>query len=191
MKKTLVSIVIILALAVMAFGVLGTGAWFTDSAQINNNYITTGSLDLKVTGGPFTGKNLEPGADYRSLGIFCVENIGQYDMKWRGWVVDLSDAKNLSGQLLVKVVMNPDGTEWNYGPPNKTLFEDIPFSSIVGVNDYLVLNDPDYPFKPGDRACYNVQASLPSTVGNNLQSARLDANFYIQGTQYINTGWDE
>ena len=191
LKKWLTYLIGITLLSVLAFGVLGTGAWFTTDESISGNSVSTGTLDLEVSGGPFSGTNLEPGAGYTSLGIFCVENIGDYDMKWRGWLKDVDDAKGLRNYLQVQAILNPTGYEGNYGPADTTVFTDVPFTDLMGPNSHILLNDPVYPFSPGYKACYQINAKLLSSAPNAVQAATLNTNLYIQGTQYINTGWGE
>ncbi|MGB6881750.1 MAG: TasA family protein [Microgenomates group bacterium] len=49
-KKRLGIVIAVLLIGVMAFGVIGSGAWFTDAETAENNLFTAGTLDLKVDG---------------------------------------------------------------------------------------------------------------------------------------------
>ena len=190
-KKTLGLLVVIGAIAVMIFGVIGTGAWFTGAEEITGNSITTGSLDLAVEGGPLTAADLEPGAGYADAGWFCVENVGDYDMKWRGWLYEVTDDNGLQNYLQAKAIITQDH-DGNYGPADDTvIFENVPITQLIGPNGYIVLNDPVYPFAPDHKSCYYIQVKLVSTAPNTVQNSTLEAKFYIQGTQYINPGWSE
>lgn len=190
MKKQLGFLFVILLIAAMAYGVMSTGAWFTDTAAIDNNSIQTSNLDLEVWGGPFVATALEPGAGYQSLGTFCAKNAGGYDMKWRGWIDSVNDSKGLRNYLQVKAVLNPNDSG-NYGPKGEPLFADVPFTDLTQANTWLVMDDPTWAFAPGHYACYDVQARVLDTAPNAVQNATLTARLYIEATQRINTGWTQ
>ena len=78
MKKKWTILIALVAIAVMAYGVIGSGAWFTDTQTISDNVITTGIMELGVSGGPLVVNNLEPGAGYQPAGYFCAQNTGNY-----------------------------------------------------------------------------------------------------------------
>ena len=77
-------LIVLMALGTMTFGLVTSGAWFTDTAMSSGAILIAGSLDIQVTGGPLRAKNLEPGKDYTQLGAFCIKNIGTTDLKYRG-----------------------------------------------------------------------------------------------------------
>ncbi len=95
MKKVGLLILVVGVLSVLAFGMTGSGAWFTSVTELTGNSISTGTLDLGVEGGPFAASDLQPGAGWSNVGWFCATNNGNYDLKWRGWMYDLNDPKGL------------------------------------------------------------------------------------------------
>ncbi len=189
MSKKLYLLLAVALVAVLAFGIIGSGAWFTDTASIENNSVSTGELDLSVWGGPFTATKLEPGGDYVKLGVFCAKNEGDYDMKWRGWMTDVSDPANLRSKLLVRGVINPTGNVGNYGPENYELFTDIPFTQLTSANSIIAITNSADPLYPGYYACYEIQAKLDGSAPNSMQNATLEAKFFIEATQRLNPGY--
>jgi len=79
MKKKLMLLVAVLAIGVMAFGMLGSGAFFTDTEKTQNNTFAAGTLDLKINGGDvpvtiFTVSNMAP--DAQPTGHLILKNAG-------------------------------------------------------------------------------------------------------------------
>ncbi len=175
----------------MAFGLTGTGAWFTSAREINNNSISTGTIDLGVEGGPFTVQNLQPGADWRDVGWFCAANNGNYDMKWRGWIHDVNDPKDLRDFLHIRITMNPADHPGSYGPANTVLAEDVAFNDLLSNSNTILLLDEstissgDPAFSPGASACYQIEAKLASDAGDAQQNSVLSGKLYLLGTQWI------
>ncbi len=81
MKKKLAIIlsVTIAAILVLAFGAIGTNAWFKDQVSSNANTITAGELDLKIDGGdvliPFVIEKLQPG-ETKGSPTYMLKNVG-------------------------------------------------------------------------------------------------------------------
>lgn len=187
----------------LAWGALGTGAWFTDTAALEGNVVTTGNMDLSagsanadsIVNQPMGFDNLEPGAGYVTVGYFWTRNDGDYDMKWRGYL-NLSGNTGLTEYIQVRCVLNPTSGPWdslvNFGPPDSEVFTNVPLSALqVAGNSHILMKDPDWPFTPGAFAFYELQAKLLSTAPNAMQEKTLTADLVLDATQYINTGWTE
>lgn len=194
--KKLFLITTLVLLTVLAFGLLGTGAWFTDSATLAGNRVSTGNLDLGVTwNGAWSVTKIEPGADYRLLGYFCAINAGDYDMKWRGMLRNITDEKGLRWYLVVRATANPSDLpadllpNGNHGPDNTIVFTDVPFHTLTGWNAYIQDAHPSYPFNPGEKICEKVEVKLLSSAPNSVQAATLTADLYLDATQYISDAW--
>lgn len=180
---------------ILIFGLTGTGAWFTNSAFMAGS-VSSGNFEFKISGGPLHLAKIEPGADYAHVGDFCVENTGEYDMKFRGYMKGVEDPGNLASYLLIKLEMkafNPTDLN-NYGPAiGTTLATDLPFTDLMSVNDLLSVTpldaDTPEPFAPGKKACYAVSARLEADAGNDQLSKSLKADLYFDATQWINPGW--
>jgi len=179
-------------MAVLTFGMIGTGAWFTDTASVGDNWVQTGALDLLVEKrGEWKVANLEPGGPYRELGIFCAWNVGDYDMKWRGYIKVLEDDKGLQPHLQVRAIANPPNHVGNHGFINEVVFTDVPFTALTGWNTIIVDAHPTHIFNPGEVYCVGVQVRLLETAKNAHQNAIIIADLVIGATQAINTGWDQ
>jgi len=194
--KKLILLSSLALIIILTIGLIGTGAWFTDSATLSGNSVTTGNLDLLVEAdGNWKIEKIEPGADYQVLGYFCATNNGDYDMKWRGKLINISDPKGLRHYLVIKSTANPSDLPaslypiGNHGPQNGVVFTDIPFNTLMGWNAYIQDADPVYKFKPGDKICEKVEVKLLSTAPNFVQGATLTADLYLDATQYISDAW--
>jgi hypothetical protein len=195
MKKYVLFVLGLGLLSVLAFGMTGSGAWFTSTLQMPNNVITSGTLKLGVEGGPFVAASMEPGAGWKDMGWFCVTNRGDYNAKWRAWIEDVKDRKGLSNYLRLRVTLNPHLDPplqtGNYGPQDTVLFEDVPFTDLLSAkNTNLLLDDTtiapgDALFSPTSRVCYRVEAKLSADAGDEQQNGTLTARLHVLGTQWI------
>ena len=191
MKKVGLLLLVLGVLSVLAFGMTGSGAWFTSVTELTGNSISTGTLDLGVEGGPFAASDLQPGAGWSNLGWFCATNNGNYDLKWRGWMYDLNDPKGLRDYLHIRVTLNPTDHQGNYGPLNTVLVNDVPFTELLSnTNTTILLDDTtisagDPAFAPGSKICYQLEARLGDDAGNAQQEGSLTGKLYLLGTQWI------
>jgi hypothetical protein len=191
MKKVGLLILVLGVLGVLAFGMTGSGAWFTSTRELTGNAISTGTLDLGVEGGPFAASDLQPGGGWQNVGWFCATNNGNYDMKWRGWMFDVNDPKGLRDFLHIRVTINPTGHQGNYGPVNTVLVDDVPFTALLSNTNTTILLDGttitpgDPAFSPQSRICYQLDARLDSTAGDGQQNGALSGKLNLLGTQWI------
>jgi predicted ribosomally synthesized peptide with SipW-like signal peptide len=177
-------------LAVMAAGMTGTGAWFTDQVSIDNNSITTGSINLTATDVEKSTPILEPGGNYQEVLRFCVKNTGTYNMKWRGIFTAVKASDGVEDKLLIKAIINPSKKfSGNYGPEDTVWFNDVPASALKSGNVFILLDSSTNtePFKPEDRVCYSFQAKLTSGADNLTKKITYTANLQLDATQWINT----
>lgn len=185
-----VGIATILIALVATLGLSATFAFFNTEGSVDDNYVTTGNLKLAAGGGPLVVQNVEPGAGYVPAGVFWVRNDGTYNMKWRGWLTGVSDPKGLRDYVQVRITMNPTGYAGNYGPANSVLFTDVPLNNLLAPSGYILCASPGATeFKPGHFAYYLVEVKVLGTAPDSVQDARIDTNLYLDGTQWINTGW--
>ena len=91
----------ILSFIFLAYGITGTGAWFSDQVSLENNSITTGNIDLVVSDVVKSNPTLEPGGDYQELLRFCVKNGGSYNMKWRGSLRNVDSPGGMGDKILI------------------------------------------------------------------------------------------
>jgi predicted ribosomally synthesized peptide with SipW-like signal peptide len=191
MKRLIFPIVLILLLTgVMAYGISGTGAWFTDMATIDNNSISTGNIDLVLSDVRPSTPLLEPGGKFQEMLRFCITNGGSFNMKWRGIFTKVNAPEGMADQILISMVSNPENTfAGNFDSPGRVLFADVPVSSLVVPNTHLLL-DPSTnkdPFKPKDKVCYSILARLNSTAGDSFKQSDFSASLQLNATQWINS----
>lgn len=194
-KKSLILTFIIGSFFVIIYGMTGSGAWFTDNATASGA-ISSGNFDLKVSGEPLQISKIEPGEGYQSLGEFCVQNNGDYDMKFHGYMKDVNDPGNLQSFLLIKFEIKAlnDTDDNNYGPEDGAVIAtDVPFTDLMAWNETIAvipeMAGNSEPFAPGMKACYKVSGRLSSAAGNDQISKTMTANLFINATQWINSGW--
>jgi len=193
-KHFILSILTLLLIVVLVYGVTGSAAWFSDTAVIEANVINTGTIDLAFSDVHRTTPLLEPGGGYTEILRFCAINQGTFNMKWRGQFTDIKTPKGLTDKILISVIINPTSNlSGNYGPTKKVWFKDVPIQKLSQINEYLVL-DPGTntePFKPSDKICYSFLASLSSTATTKTyQQAVFSANLELNATQWISTDPD-
>ena len=190
MKKKV--LILTLAMAATAlFAMAWTGAYFTGSAETTGHKVTTGDLTIYAWSNTFNVQNLEPGADYVTAGYVYVKNDGDYDMKWRMGLKDISDPAGLASKVRVKCTLNPTDHVGNYGLAGSVVW-DCWLSQLAGWNGIAVCDSSvATPFTPGADAWYLIQVKLDSTAGNALQNATYTANIAFGATQWINPGWVE
>jgi predicted ribosomally synthesized peptide with SipW-like signal peptide len=194
MKKNLIlPVLTLLLIAVLAYGVSGSAAWFSDTAVIETNVINTGTVDLALSDVYGTTPVLEPGGDYKEILRFCAVNQGSTNLKWRGHFTDIQAPAGLMDQILISVIINPTGDfSGNYGPVMTVWFMDVPIQELAQPNGYLLLDpgtNPE-PFKPADKTCYTILARLGSTATNTYQQAVFSATLQLNATQWISTDPD-
>ena len=89
-KKSLGVIVVIFLIGVMTYGMIGSGAWFTDSATSNTDTFYSGTLSIDdgkvVTTPGFTITEMAPG-DKTGDVVFIIENNGNIPLAWFGDLV--------------------------------------------------------------------------------------------------------
>jgi hypothetical protein len=192
MRYLFATVAVLSLLAIVLFGLTGTSAWFTDEEILLNNQVSTGVLDVQITGGPLEGVKLEPGLPtYMAIASFCIRNDGNYNMKWRGWMDQIGDEKGLLQYLEIEGVRNPSGSGGSYGPADEVLFTNQPFSVLENATPYFIVDDSNDPFKPGDAVCYELRGRLSSAAPNEVQNAVVSARLYVFATQLLNDGWSE
>ena len=197
MKKNIIlTVLTLLLIIVLAYGVSGSAAWFTDTAVIETNIINTGTIDLAFSDVYRTTPLLEPGGGYSEILRFCAINNGTFNLKWRGQFTNIQAPEGLTDKILISVIINPASTfSGNYGPAMTVWFVDVPIQELAHPNGYLVLDPGTYPepFKPSDRICYSFLASLDSTATNTNQQAVFTANLELNATQWISNDpdWNE
>ncbi len=85
-KKSIVLLMSVAMIAILAYGVIGSGAWFSDSATSSANTITTGTLSIddgQLSKATINVPNLAPG-DVTGDIVFYITNNGNVNLAWLG-----------------------------------------------------------------------------------------------------------
>lgn len=206
MRKALYLLLALGLLAVAAFGVIGSAAWFTDGATVPIS-ATGATLDIRAEVGPPGGPmtyydptgvvlsvdNLAPGALSDKI-MISVQNKGNpastLDVKYR--------------YTASKTASLPDPGFWSalnvqveYGACVgydlgfvKGLIYDGPLANLNFTsmeNDYHSGN----PLPVNSTHCYRFAFYLDETAGNELQGGSATFDIVIDATQPENPGWAE
>jgi hypothetical protein len=183
-------------LAALAFDAAPSGAWFSGSWTTGSAIITSGSLDLQVTGGPLKATNLKPGEDHAPLGVFCLKNTGTITLRYKG---QFESPVSITHQLLryttLKVEQHTTG-HW------------VTVQEIVGTAAIETDSLPYYFKHPGqapetvnhavihgelaanDRLCYRLSVMLDPHTPNSEQGRAIDFVLHLDATQVNNPAWE-
>ncbi len=194
-RPLILTAVALLSLGVMAFGLVTSGAWFTDSATASGAIILTGSLDLKVTGGPLRATNLEPGKDYSQLGLFCTRNMGSTLLKYRGLFESTDPLSNdLLKYTTLKVEQHTTG-HWVVlqeilGNPAEAVESLQTYFKFPGqdpnlVNHYIV----EGTLAEKEDMCYRLSVKLDPDTPDEVQGKTIKFVLHIDATQPDNQAW--
>jgi hypothetical protein len=191
----LLGLIALLSLGVMAFGLVTSGAWFSDSAASSGAILISGSLDLHVTGGPLHAKNLEPSEKYSHLGLICARNQGSTPLKYRGQFESPDPLTNdLLKYLTLKLEQHTTG-HW------VTLQEILgnPSVETEGLTYYFKFpgQDPSqlhHPIiqgnlAPKEKICYRMSVRLDKATPDEQQGQSIKFFLHIDATQPDNPGW--
>ncbi|HZW02890.1 MAG TPA: hypothetical protein VFF68_03115 [Anaerolineaceae bacterium] len=195
-KSRLLLITAFVLVYTLASGIVTTGAWFTDSASSGGAIISSGSLDLQVTGGPLQADNLAPGEAYTPMGSFCTKNSGTIDLKFRGLfkVIDTSSS-DLLDYLAMKVETLSAG-EWtplleisstapDEGDRIRAYFL-VPGQAPWTINKHVLTED----LTPGEETCYRLFVNLNAGTPDSLQGQSLGFVLDLYAVQVNQPGWD-
>lgn len=179
MKAYIVSILIV-GLALGGMG-LGTFAWFTDTETVDNNYIQTGTLDLKVQlydtaneqVNRFKVEGLLPG-DNKEIGTIMITNAGTSDLKWK-CTLEKTGASIDPITITAKV----DG------------YDSIPLSpgKFPITLDSETLGLPS--LGPDESLTCKLSAKFNENAGNDYQGKKMYIKVIFDATQPGNLGWSE
>lgn len=197
MKRMLVAAILVAAVAIMAFGALGTGAWFSDSATVAGNTLAAGKLQIELRDGnaapiAVNVQNMAPGDDYKPVGgtfELAAYNNGTepnpastLPLKYKMSFTDVvpSGAADLRNVLMVKVM----GWFPGMGTPFIQVFEGTWNEFVI----YSTLNDIVNNYNGGildvqNTHEYQLQFKIASSAGNEYQGAALNFTMLIEAFQ--------
>ncbi len=186
MRKPLVFVFALALTAVMAYGAIGSAAWFTSSDTVA---VTATSGKVHVTADPtdFTVSNLMPGV-WTDAYMVQIHNEPDSTVPVKYRVMDEFVSQTVAGfydQILVKV------NQWYCGVNGP----EITPATYQGLLENLVFTNANGPtlFTTGlpinTTACYNLYFKLLDATPNTFQSQTAHFNLDVDATQLENPGW--
>jgi hypothetical protein len=191
----LLAVFVLLSVSVMTFGIVTSGAWFTNQHTSAGIILTSGSLDLHVTGGPLRATNLKPGEPESPMGVFCARNAGSSELKYRGLFVS---PEPLSNDLLEYTTLKLERHTQGHWETLRV----IPGSASVETDSLL------YYFKfsgqdPGtvnhhivegnlvskEKVCYRMSVLLDPLTPDSEQGKSVNFVLHLEATQTTNPVW--
>jgi hypothetical protein len=180
------------ALVTMAIGVVGSAAWFTDSAVLPVS-AAAGQIDFKLGGtnsGSITLTNLQPGvwSDPYEVNVYNQDPSTTMPVKYRFLDHYLTDSvAGFYNQIAVTVRHTNCGTANPAGWPvvYQGFLKDLEVASPTTpgiISPSLGVNITH---------CFYLQFGLDSSTGNAYQGAQATFQIDYQATQVENPGWTE
>lgn len=187
MRKPLAIVFALSLTAVMAYGVVGSAAWFTASDNVT---VTATSGEINVTAAPatITLDNLMPGV-WTDPVQFKIFNHPDSTVAVKYRVMDEFVDQSLAGfydQIVIKVDLRfCDGIE---------VANPVVYQGAIGN---LLFNNTSTPtFAASGLAinattCYNVYFKLANDTPNTFQAQTAHFTLHVDATQLENPGWAE
>jgi len=201
MRRYLIALAGSLLLAVMAFGVIGSGAWFTDQSVVPISAASS-KLDIRAE----VGKQGGGTTMYDPTGVALpVASLapGVYD-PGNTWMINVQNKPTADSTLSVKYRFTA-GYVSGSGPLWDSTVVKVEKGFCVAVN---TISSPttvyEGPVKnlsftnadaskpnldPNNTHCYRFSFKLPDAAGNSLQGLAGVFNIVIDATQPENPGW--
>lgn len=200
MKKFLVALAGLLLLAVMAFGVIGSAAWFTDQSTVPVS-ATSGKLDIRAEVGPPGGSQTW----YDPTGVpLAVSDLapGVY-AAGNTWMISVQNKPAADATLAVKyryrtafVSGNADlwNNTWVKAETGFCVANNIssPTTVYEGLVNAMAFTNADAGkgiLPVNTTHCYRFSFKLADAAGNALQGKSVVFNVVIDATQPENPGW--
>jgi len=192
-KKRLLAALLIVGLAVMAIGAVGSAAWFTDQATLNVTG-TAGQIDFKLSG-DVSGKspsialdNLRPGVWTPQLEVNVYNQQPSTTMAVKYRFLSQFGSESVAGffnhvnvQVFHTFCGTPNPTTWPV-VYNGTLNGLLVDSTVQAISPTLDVNITH---------CYYLSFSLATNTGNAYQGATTTFKIVYDATQPENPGWSQ
>jgi predicted ribosomally synthesized peptide with SipW-like signal peptide len=195
MNKKFSMLVAMMAVAVLVFGVMGTGAWFTDQDQAGNSTLAAGTLSIDVrnnggtlaTGATFT--NMAPG-DWTVWDNLNILNDGTLPAKYRIKSAFVSQTVGGFYQQINVQAAHGFANGCPASGPDPVVKYDGPLAGFE-VNS---VDDIDASFQPlgatlTHKWCFRFQ--LDEGADNTYQGQSATFNFVVDATNPANPGWSQ
>jgi predicted ribosomally synthesized peptide with SipW-like signal peptide len=179
----------VFAAGVLAYGAVGSGAWFTDSESVPVS-ATAGTLDIDVRGPAAEGIDIEGIVPGESTGPYALEIFNQGDtaVKYRITAAE-TGGTGLIDHLRVRVstgncVGGPTGHDGFPGQVADVAVTDLEVTSLLSIGGAAGL-------PAGITHCWSFVFYLDDSVGNEAQGLDSTFDLVVDATQVDNPGWAE
>jgi len=158
MKKKLLILGTFLVISVLVFGIVGSGAWFSDTVSSTNNSLTAATLHVNVnntrgTTQTYTLGNIKPG-DWALGGQATLKNVGTIPGHLWYEIVNVSPANGPLGAL-VYPKFQANVSPWTH------------FGGTTVINNSVGVHVDVVDLAPDESIPLVVYFSWPQTAGDN------------------------
>jgi predicted ribosomally synthesized peptide with SipW-like signal peptide len=179
----------VFAAGVLAYGTVGSGAWFTDSESVPVS-ATAGTLDIDVRGPAAEGIDIAGLVPGESTDPFALEIFNQGDtaVKYR-FTASETGGTGLIDYLRVVVstgncIGGPTGHDSFPGEVADVAVNDLDVTSLLSIGGASGL-------PAGITHCWSFVFYLDESVGNEAQGLDSTFDLVVDATQVDNPGWAE
>jgi len=157
-------------LLIVAFGTVGTWAYFTDSELSSHNSLLAGTLDLtwQNTGGvnlPFNVPSLAPGESHEAR--LTINNTGNLPLRY-AMTVEVASGETLANQLQCRVYDYETSTELYSGPLGAASFGDPGAEAVLAA---------------GESRPVAITVTMPASTGREFQGLTSNVSFIFTAEQ--------
>ena len=183
-RRSLIVLLLGILTGVMAFGVVGSAAWFTDQDAIEDNSVAAGTLTIDVRSEegvtqPFTIANLAPGGDWDGPYPFGIFNDGSldalYDISAGNIVQTVSGFKNKVNVRLIPYF----GGAFSDTCTGTAAYE----GSLAGLDATTADHVFGAPLQPNWTHPWKICFALDASAGNQYQGASATFDIVVDAYQ--------
>lgn len=176
----------LLLVAVMAFGAIGSGAWFTADAEQQYS-AKAGTMTMALSGTLQSPENMKPG-DVIELGKLTLKNTGSlpYKLRFKMETTNGADGEKLAEELWITIKSDLLG-----GVSLPEINLDYFTGHWIGYQDMPILRLCQQAPSAEDDVEFTLR--FASTAGDAVQGLSWEGTMYIEATQFENeaVGWNE
>jgi predicted ribosomally synthesized peptide with SipW-like signal peptide len=182
-RRSLIVLVLGALMGLMAFGVIGSAAWFTSQDAIEDNVVSAGTLDVQVFGGAFTISNLAPGGAWVGPHVFEIREHGSLNALYDISVGNIS--QTVSGfKNKVNVRLYTDFSSGSFGDAcSGILIYEGPLTGLNGTSSDNAWSNPFLAPNDAWTDPWKVCFQLDSSAGNQFQGASATFDIVVDGYQ--------
>ena len=184
MRKTLAATFVLSVVAIMAFGAVGSAAWFSDSDHVSVT-ATSGNIDVQAHPTSFSVSNLMPGV-WSGPYEFEVYNTALSTVPVKYRFTDEFGSESYTGfynKIRVRVNQIYCGGAEITPAVQETYLKNLSFTNAQNTGPFSTGLPINY------TACYNAYFQLVTSAGNEFENQTANFNLHVDATQVENPGW--